>query len=67
MQYVLKECRGSEHPLGPSKATDALIRAVGDWSLSDTEVVWVYDRYVRSADMALTDCPNRTLIFNFAG
>lgn len=45
MQYVLKERRGSESALGPSKAADALIQTAGDWLLSDQEVVWVYDRY----------------------
>ena len=45
MQYVLKECRNSETSLGPSKVTDKLIQTVGDWLLSDQEVVWVYDRY----------------------
>lgn len=45
VQYVLKERRDSEHALGPSKATDQLIQSVGDWLLSDQEVVWVYDRY----------------------
>lgn len=45
VQYVLKERRDSEHALGPSKATDRLIQTVGDWLLSDQEVVWVYDRY----------------------
>lgn len=50
MQYVLKERREGEQPLGPSGATDALIMAAGDWSVSDTKVVWVYDRYwVRDA------------------
>lgn len=42
-QYVLKERRGSEHPLGPSSATDALIKAVGGWLLNN--VVWVFDGY----------------------
>ncbi|KAI6908549.1 P-loop containing nucleoside triphosphate hydrolase protein [Hortaea werneckii] len=45
MQYVLKEIRGSEHVHGPSKMTDALIQTIGDWLLSDQEVVWVYDLY----------------------
>lgn len=45
MQYVLKERRDSENVLGPSKATDTLIQTIGDWLLSDQEVVWVYDRY----------------------
>ncbi|KAI7550867.1 P-loop containing nucleoside triphosphate hydrolase protein [Hortaea werneckii] len=45
MQYVLKEIRGSEHVHGPSKVTDALIQTIGDWLLSDQEVVWVYDLY----------------------
>lgn len=43
VQYVLKERRGSEHPLGPSDATDALIKAVGGWLLNN--VVFVYDGY----------------------
>lgn len=43
VQYVLKERRGLEHPLGPSNATDALIKAVGGWLLND--VVWVFDGY----------------------
>ncbi|KAK4540266.1 hypothetical protein LTR36_009671 [Oleoguttula mirabilis] len=45
MQYVLKERRDSESALGPSRATDTLIQTIGDWLLSDQEVVWVYDRY----------------------
>jgi len=45
MQYVLKEQHDSEHKLGPSKATDALIETIGDWLLSDKDVVWVYDGY----------------------
>lgn len=43
LQYVLKERREGEHPLGPSKATDALIKAIGGWILNN--VVWVYDNY----------------------
>lgn len=43
IQYVLKERRGHEHPLGPSAATDELIKAVGGWLLDD--VIWVYDGY----------------------
>ena len=45
MQYVLKEHRGSESKLGPSKTTDTLIQTIGDWLMSDQEVVWVYDRF----------------------
>ena len=45
MQYVLKERRGGEHPLGPSRATDALIKTVGDYITSITDIVWVYDAY----------------------
>lgn len=43
VQYVLKERVGSEHPLGPSNATDELIKAVGGWLLNN--VVWVFDQY----------------------
>lgn len=43
VQYVLKERRGAEHPLGPSHATDSLIKAVGGWLLNN--VVWVFDGY----------------------
>jgi hypothetical protein len=43
VQYVLKERKGSEHPLGPSSVTDDLIKAVGGWLLND--VVWVFDGY----------------------
>ncbi|EME39296.1 hypothetical protein DOTSEDRAFT_75125 [Dothistroma septosporum NZE10] len=43
VQYVLKERNSSEHALGPSKATDALITAIGRYILND--VVWVYDNY----------------------
>ena len=45
VQYVLKERREGEDALGPSGVTDALIQTVGDWLLSDQQVVWVYDRY----------------------
>jgi transitional endoplasmic reticulum ATPase len=45
MQYVLKECREGEHPLGPSKITDSLIQAIGDYMTSIQDVVWVYDGY----------------------
>ena len=45
VQYVLKDCQGSEHVLGPSKTTDALIQAIGDWLMSILDVVWVYDNY----------------------
>lgn len=45
VQYVLKEVRDSENVLGPSKATDALIRTIGEWITSISDVVWVYDRY----------------------
>ncbi|KAK3067458.1 hypothetical protein LTR53_015670 [Teratosphaeriaceae sp. CCFEE 6253] len=45
MQYVLKERRAAEGAYGPSKAMDALIQTVGDWLLSDQEVVWVFDQY----------------------
>lgn len=30
-QHLLKERRGSEHPLGPQSATYALIKAVAGW------------------------------------
>ncbi|KAK4898928.1 hypothetical protein LTR27_003659 [Elasticomyces elasticus] len=45
MQYVLKERRDAETVYGPSKIADALIQTVGDWLLSDQEVVWVFDQY----------------------
>ncbi|KAK4561112.1 hypothetical protein LTR86_005067 [Recurvomyces mirabilis] len=45
VQYVLIERRDGEDVLGPSKVVDQLIQTVGDWLLSDQEVVWVYDRY----------------------
>lgn len=45
LQYIQKERQGSEHALGPSSATDALIKTTGEWLTSDEEVVWVYDRY----------------------
>ncbi len=47
-QYVLKECREGEQPLGPSRLTDSLIKAVGDWMTSIVDVVWVYDNYWRT-------------------
>lgn len=31
VQYILKERRGGEHALGPSKATDAIIQTIGDY------------------------------------
>jgi len=42
LQYVLKECRDGEHVLGPSKITDQLIKAIGDWMTSILDIVWVY-------------------------
>ena len=45
MQYVLKERRDPESKLGPSKTTDTLIQIIGDWLMSDQEVVWIYDRF----------------------
>jgi transitional endoplasmic reticulum ATPase len=45
MQYVLKERQPGEGELGPSQVTDELIQSVGDWLLSDQDVVWVYDGY----------------------
>ncbi|KAF2725457.1 P-loop containing nucleoside triphosphate hydrolase protein [Polychaeton citri CBS 116435] len=45
MQYILTECREGEHALGPSKITDALIKTVGAWLLSDEQVIWVFDGY----------------------
>lgn len=45
VQYVLKEPRDGEHILGPSKATDFLIKTVGDYITSITDIVWVYDGY----------------------
>ena len=47
VQYVLKERRDSEDTLGPSKAVDALIQAIGDWRSSIVDVIWVYDNYWR--------------------
>ncbi|KAK0936319.1 hypothetical protein LTR29_012081 [Friedmanniomyces endolithicus] len=45
MQYVLAERREGEDEYGPSGVTDELIQTVGDWLLSDQEVVWVFDGY----------------------
>ncbi|KAK0866472.1 hypothetical protein LTS02_004793 [Friedmanniomyces endolithicus] len=45
MQYVLAERREREGEYGPSGVTDRLIQTVGDWLLSDQEVVWVFDGY----------------------
>lgn len=45
VQYVLKECREGEHPLGPSKVTDSLIQTVGDYISAITDIVWIYDGY----------------------
>ncbi|KAK3715702.1 hypothetical protein LTR37_006927 [Vermiconidia calcicola] len=47
IQYILKECRDGEHPLGPSRVTDELIKSIGDWMSSISDVVWVYDNYWR--------------------
>nr|POE63717.1 putative atpase yjob [Quercus suber] len=47
MQYVLKERKPGEGVYGPSAPTDTLIKAVGDWLLSDEDVVWVYDNFWR--------------------
>ncbi|GIZ49736.1 hypothetical protein CKM354_001276300 [Cercospora kikuchii] len=43
VQYVAHVRERREHPLGPSRVTDELIRAVGGWLLDG--VVWVYDGY----------------------
>ncbi|PPJ59123.1 hypothetical protein CBER1_01727 [Cercospora berteroae] len=43
VQYVAHVREKGEHPLGPSRVTDDLIRAVGGWVLDG--VVWVYDGY----------------------
>jgi len=43
VQYVLKDPRGDETTLSPSKLVDSLIAAVGTWQSS--EVVWVFDGY----------------------
>jgi len=43
LQYVLTQRRGGENVLGPSRATDELIKAAGDYMLQN--VVWVYDNY----------------------
>lgn len=51
---MLKECREGEHPLGPSRATDALIKTIGDWMTSIVDIVWVYDGYWRP-DRSLYD------------
>ena len=52
IQYVIKECQDGEHTLGPSKITDSLIKAIGDWMTSILDVVWVYDNYwMQSKDL----------------
>jgi transitional endoplasmic reticulum ATPase len=43
LQYVLKEPVHDDTLLGHSKATDALITAIGQWLGSDQEVVYVFD------------------------
>lgn len=45
MQYLLKERQGGENVYGPSAATDALIKAAGDWSISDEQIVYVFDLF----------------------
>ncbi|TKX25171.1 ATPase-like protein 9 [Elsinoe australis] len=47
VQYILKEPRGSETVLTPSKITDKLIEAAGTWQSSDKDIVWIYDNYWR--------------------
>lgn len=51
VQYVLKDIRGNESNLGPSKVTDDLFRTVGNWVNNLADVVWVYDRYWRQSRM----------------
>ncbi|KAF2222145.1 P-loop containing nucleoside triphosphate hydrolase protein [Elsinoe ampelina] len=52
VQYILKEPRGAETVLTPSRVTDELIEAVGVWQTSDNDIVWVFDNYWRQ-DKAL--------------
>ncbi|KAF4555348.1 ATPase-like protein 6 [Elsinoe fawcettii] len=47
VQYILKEPRGKETVLTPSRVTDELIKAVGTWQSSDRDIVWVFDNYWR--------------------
>lgn len=45
LQYILKEPRGGETMLSPSKTTDDLITVVGTWQSADLDIIWVYDNY----------------------
>lgn len=45
VQYVLKEPRGGETTLSPSKLVDSLVAAAGTWQFADPEIVWVFDGY----------------------
>ncbi|PNS17771.1 hypothetical protein CAC42_3166 [Sphaceloma murrayae] len=47
VQYILKEPRGQETTLSPSRATDKLIEAAGTWQNSDQDIVWVFDNFWR--------------------
>ncbi|KAF2156846.1 P-loop containing nucleoside triphosphate hydrolase protein [Myriangium duriaei CBS 260.36] len=47
VQYLLKEPASGESSSSPPKIVDQLIATVGTWQSSNTQVVWVYDRYWR--------------------
>ncbi|KAK5245880.1 hypothetical protein LTR16_007204, partial [Cryomyces antarcticus] len=51
-QYVLKEPKPGENTLSNSKATDALIKAVGDWQYAQIDAIYVYDMFwIRSTEL----------------
>jgi transitional endoplasmic reticulum ATPase len=49
IQYVLKEPLSGETPLSNSVVTDALIVAVGKWSRSDEDVMYIFDNAWRAS------------------
>ena len=44
-QYILHEVAKDEKVTGNSKITDALITAIGEWSIPDEKYVYVFDGY----------------------
>ncbi|KAI1877815.1 hypothetical protein JX265_003823 [Neoarthrinium moseri] len=53
LQYVLKEPHGDETTSGNSTITDSLIRAIGEWSMTDEELIYVFDNGFWSASKGL--------------
>ena len=54
-QYILHEAAEGEKVTDQSKVTDALIKAIGEWSTPDEKYVYVFDSYSWRASRALYD------------